>query len=338
MNEERIYQLLGYLVNNNINADDYDELMRCLEEATENPALQSAIDRMWAELSPAQQLRPDESDALYQQITENARFVQQPIHKKRRWLSYAAAIVLLLATGAGAYLWFTPSGTAPLAYKELSVPAGRRLQVRLADGSIVWLKGGSKLRYPASFTGSTRELFLSGEGYFDVTHRDNQPFLVHTGNVTTKVLGTAFNIQAYAQQLTVAVVNGKVSVAEGNTALGVVVANQLLEYDHQNKRVALRDTIAGNMVAWTKGELILDNVTMEEAAVTIGKWYNVAIVFADPELKRSRFSFSFLHGENIEEVMDMISRLNGFSYHIEGDTINIGHKNSRSGNHNDNKR
>ncbi|SHN43956.1 FecR family protein [Chitinophaga sp. CF418] len=326
MNEERIYQLLGYLTNNNINAEDYDELMGYLAAATEDAALQSAIDRMWAELSPAQQLRPEESDALYQQITGNARFVQQPIHKKRRWLSYAAAILLLLATGASAYLLFTPTRTAPVAYRELSVPAGQRQQLKLADGSTVWLKGGSTLRYPASFTGNTRELFLHGEGYFDVTHRDNQPFLVHTGSVTTKVLGTAFNIQAYDQQLTVAVVNGKVSVAEGNTALGVVVANQLLEYHPQNKQVALRDTIAGNMVAWTKGELILDNVTMEEAAVTIGKWYNVAIVFADPELKKSRFSFSFLHGENIGEVMNMISQLNGFSYHIEGNIITISQK------------
>lgn len=327
MNEERIYQLLGYLANNTINAEDYNELMQYLEDATENAALQSAIDRMWAELTPTQQLRPDESDALYQQITGNDRFVVQlPIYKKRRWLSYAAVILLLLATGASAYLLLTPDRAVPVAYKELSVPAGQRIQLKLADGSMIWLKGGSTLRYPASFTGNTRELFLHGEGYFDVTHRDKQPFLVHTGNVTTKVLGTAFNIQAYSQQLTVAVVNGKVSVAEGNTALGVIVANQFLEYHLQNKQVALRDTIAGNMVAWTKGELILDNVTMEEAAVTIGKWYNVEIVFANPELKKSRFSFSFLHGENIEEVMNMISHLNGFSYKIEGNIITVSKK------------
>jgi len=327
VNEERIHQLLGYLVNNTINAEDYEELMRYLEEATEDPALQSAIDRIWAELTPStEQLRPDESEALYQQITGNARFVQQPIHIKRRWLSYAAVILLLLATGAGAYLWFTPSRTAPLAYRELTAPPGQRMQLKLADGSTVWLKAGSTLRYPASFTGNTRELYLHGEGYFDVIHHDNQPFLVHTGNVTTKVLGTAFNIQASDQQLTVAVLNGKVSVAEGNTALGVIVANQLLEYHPQSKQVALRDTITGNMVAWTKGELILDNVTMEEAAVTIGKWYNVAIVFADPELKTSRFSFSFLQGANLEEVMTMICQLNGFSYHIEGNTITISKK------------
>ncbi|WP_343674631.1 FecR domain-containing protein [Chitinophaga sp.] len=326
MNEERIHQLLGYLVSNNISAEDYEELMRYLGEATENPALQAAIDRIWAELTPTQQLKPDESDALYQQITDNTRFVRQPTPIRRRWLSYAAAILLLLITGAGAYLWFTPSRIVSLAYREVSVPPGQPLQLKLADSSIVWLKGGSTLRYPVSFTGNTRELFLTGEGYFDVTHRDNQPFLVHTGSVTTRVLGTAFNIQANEQQLIVAVVNGKVSVAEGKTALGVIVANQLLEYHPQNKQVALRDTIAGNLVAWTKGELILDNVTMEEAAATIGKWYNVAIEFSDPALKKSRFSFSFLHGENIEEVMNMISQLNGFSYHIKRDTITVSTK------------
>lgn len=318
MNEERLYQLLGNLANDSINAEDYDELMQYLQDAGENPALQSAIDRIWAELAPVQQLKPEESEALYLRITEKL-----PRNNKRRWLGYAAGLLVLLATGA---LLFKPSGTIPLAYKELTVPAGQRMQLKLADGSMVWLKAGSKLRYPASFTGNTRELFLEGEAYFDVTHRDQQPFLVHTGNVTTKVLGTAFNIQAYNQQLTVAVVNGKVSVAEGKAALGVLVANQFLEYHPENKQVILRDTIAGNMVAWTKGELILDNVTMADAAITIGRWYNVDIVFASPELKKSRFSISFLHGENIQEVMNMICHLNGCSYHIKENVITVSRK------------
>jgi ferric-dicitrate binding protein FerR (iron transport regulator) len=326
VNEERLYQLLGNLANDNINAEDYDELMQYMQDAGEDPALQSAIDRIWAELTPTRQLNPDESEALYLQITGNNRFVLQ--HNRRRWLGYAAGILLLLATGAMTYLLFKPSGTIPIAYKELTAPAGQRMQLKLADGSMIWLQGGSKLRYPVSFTGNTRELFLEGEAYFDVTHRDKQPFLVHTGRVITKVLGTAFNIQAYNQQLTVAVVSGKVSVAEGNAALGIVVANQFLEYHPENKQVTLRDTIAGNMVAWTKGELILDNVTMEDAAITIGRWYNVEIVFASPELKKSRFTFSFLHEENIQEVMNMICHLNGFSYHIKGNIITVSRKNN----------
>jgi ferric-dicitrate binding protein FerR (iron transport regulator) len=321
VNEERLYQLLGNLANDSINAEDYDELMQYLQDAGEDPALQSAIDRIWAKLAPAQQLKPEESEALYLQITEMLP------HNKRRWLSYAAGLLLLLATGTMTWLLFKPSSeTIPIAYKVLTAPAGRRMQLKLADGSMIWLQGGSKLRYPTSFTGNTRELFLEGEAYFDVTHRDKQPFLVHTGSVITKVLGTAFNIQTYNQQLTVAVVNGKVSVAEGKTALGVVVANQFLEYHPENKQVILRDTIAGNMVAWTKGELILDNVTMADAAITISRWYNVEIVFASPELKKSRFSISFLHGENIQEVMNMICHLNGFSYHIKGNIITVSRK------------
>jgi ferric-dicitrate binding protein FerR (iron transport regulator) len=324
VNEERLYQLLGNLANDNINAEDYDELMQYLRDAEEDPLLQPVIDRIWAKLAPAQQLKPEESEALYLQITGNKRFVLQ--HNRRRWLGYAAGLLLLLATGATTWLLFKPSGTIPIAYKELTVPAGQRMQLKLADGSMVWLKAGSKLRYPAGFTGNTRELFLEGEAYFDVTHRDQQPFLVHTGNVTTKVLGTAFNIQAYNQQLTVAVVNGKVSVADGKATLGEIVANQFLEYHPENKQVILRDTIAGNMVAWTKGELILDNVTMADAAITISRWYNVEIVFASPELKKSRFSISFLHGENIQEVMNMICHLNGTSYHIKENIITVSRK------------
>lgn len=321
MNEERLYQLLGNLANDSINAEDYDELMQYLQDAEEDPILQSAIDRIWAELAPAQQLKAEESEALYLQITGNKRFVLQ--HNRRRWLGYAAGLLVLLMAG---YLFYKPSESTPITYKELTAPAGHRMQLKLADGSMIWLQGGSKLRYPDSFTGNTRELFLEGEAYFDVTHRDKQPFLVHTGSVITKVLGTAFNIQTYNRQLTVAVVNGKVSVAEGNTALGVVVANQFLEYHPENKQVILRDTIAGNMVAWTKGELILDNVTMEDAAITISRWYNVEIVFASPELKKSRFSISFLHGENIQEVLNMICHLNGTSYHIKENVITISRK------------
>lgn len=327
MNEDRIYQLLGDLANNSISATGYAELMQYLRDAEDDPALQSAIDRIWAELAPEQELHPDESEALYQQIIANDRFVL-PQYRRRRWgwLGYAAAVSLLLVTGAIAYWLAAPPADIPIVYKELIAPAGQRIQLKLADGSQVWIKGGSKLRYPENFADSARVLFLEGEAYFDVTPRDKQPFLVHTGNVTTRVLGTAFNIQTRNQQLTVAVVNGKVSVAEGETALGVIVADQFLEYHTDNKQVILKDTTAGNIVAWTKGELIFDNATMEDAAATISNWYNVNIVFDSPELKKYRFSLSFLHGEDIREVMNAISYLNDFSYRMEGNVITVSAK------------
>src|SRR5688572_8298430 len=100
--------------------------------------------------------------------------------------------------------------------------------LRLPDGSTVLLNEGSKLEYPITFSGDTREVFLQGEGYFDIQHNPSKPFVVKTANVTTTVLGTAFNVKAFPSEkhITVTVTRGKVKVSKDEKVLGVITHDQ----------------------------------------------------------------------------------------------------------------
>lgn len=330
MDENRIHLLLTKLAGNTIGEQEFEELMLLLQQAESEDAVQPSFDKTWSELTPAAQLSPGEAQLLYEQIRENPRFSQTaniPVLKARRWLAYAAGVLVLIGAGLAAWVLLKPAGKPVLAYQEVQAPAGGRMRLVLEDSTEVWLNNGSKLRYPLAFTGDTRELFVEGEACFDVTRRDQQPFIVHSGDVAVKVLGTVFNIQAYQRApLAVTVVSGKVSVAAGNTPLGVLHPNEKLEYEPVSHRSEIVTVDAEDLLAWKKGELIMDNVTMEQAASIIGRWYNVQVKLGNDAIRNCRFSLSFLHGENIREVLKMICELNGCSWKMSGNTIVINGK------------
>jgi len=330
VDENRIQLLLTKLAGNTINEQEFEELMQVLRQAGSDDAIQPPFDKTWSDLAPAMQLPPADMQSLYEQIRENPRFSRAeatPVLRPRRWLAYAAAVMVLIGAGLTAWLFMKPRTKPALVYEEVKAPAGGRIRLLLEDSTEVWLNNGSKLRYPVAFTGNTRELYVEGEACFDVTRRDQQPFIVHSGNVAVKVLGTVFNIQAYQHApLAVTVVSGKVSVAAGATALGTVHPNEKLEYEPVSRQAKIITVAAADLLAWKKGELIMDNVTMEQAAAIIGRWYNVQVELGNNAIRNCRFSLSFLHGENIREVLKMICELNGYSWKMNGNTIVINGK------------
>ena len=139
------------------------------------------------------------------------------------WLTRAAAILLMPIL---AFLFYTISENKSESIKytnslvvdslEITAPIGSRTMVQLSDGSKVYLNYGSKLKYPQNFSGNTREVILLGEGYFDVTHNLEKPFIVHTEKLKIKALGTIFNVQAYPEDgsISTTLVDGKVAIEQ----------------------------------------------------------------------------------------------------------------------------
>lgn len=117
---------------------------------------------------------------------------------------------------------------------EISHPQKENKVIFLPDGSTVFLSPGSRLNYPSTFDGKKkREVFLQGQGFFDIKHNASRPFIVHSGQVATTVLGTAFNIKAqpHEKYITVTVKRGKVSVSDRYKTLGVITPQeQISEY------------------------------------------------------------------------------------------------------------
>jgi len=138
---------------------------------------------------------------------------------------------------------------------------GKLLKTKLPDGTTVWLNSESKLQYPEEFRDSIRKVSLSGEAYFEVAHDAKKPFVIHSNNLATRVLGTRFVIKSYAgdQQSSVSVLSGKVSVSESSkTKLNQVLllASQQVTADRVSGRMEVKNDVDTlSMMAWTNGKL-----------------------------------------------------------------------------------
>ena len=139
-------------------------------------------------------------------------------------------------------------------YHTIRVPRGGEYNLQLADGTKVYLNAGSSLRYPVRFTGKRREVTLSGEGYFEVAKDSTQPFVVRAGDVDVRVLGTAFNVNAYPEKETVAttLVEGRVQV-NYKTGQQVIQPGMQLVYDKQNGKVDVSVVDTEVYTSWKDG-------------------------------------------------------------------------------------
>jgi transmembrane sensor len=241
-----------------------------------------------------------------------------PLHPRKKWRNViagsaaAAAVLLILFLG-----WPLLRGkTSSSKLMTVIVPASQKRKLILTDGSSIWINAGSSVQYPETFTGSTREVYLTGEAYFDIVHDSAKPFIVHTGSVLTRVLGTAFDINAdqAANTVVVTVTRGRVSVADGPRLLGFITPNQQIAYNTVSKQPVEKTVDADRIIGWQDSSIHFEDVTFEEAAKELGRRFKVVIVFANDQVKRCRFSGTSLEGKNIDEILKVLCNFNHASF------------------------
>ncbi len=211
-------------------------------------------------------------DKIHHKININRRRIKYPIASITTWLIRAAAILLIPVL---TFLIYTISYkksesnkyTSNLTVDSLEIisPAGSRTVVQLSDGSEVHLNYGSKLKYPQNFTGDTREVVLLGEGYFNIVHNPEKPFIVKTGKLNIKALGTKFNVLAYPGEEIIAttLVEGKVLVEKKETnanikTIGAMEPGQHVSYNINNEVVSCTKGSVEKYIAWKDGKLVFE--------------------------------------------------------------------------------
>lgn len=227
------------------------------------------------------------------------------------WRVAAAAAILLVGLSL---IWQLMPGPAQLTI--LQTATNEKKQIELSDGSKIWLNARTELKYPQKFAGKTREVFLTGEAYFDIKHDSHKAFIVHTGNLVTTVLGTAFNIKAGQKDnlITVTVTRGKVSVSEGKRLLGFITPNQQISYNKLNKMPAKVQVNAAAVIAWQESDIRFEDITFEDAAKTLTDRFHVKIIFANDQIKSCRFSGAALSGKNIDQILKVLCAFNNATY------------------------
>lgn len=234
------------------------------------------------------------------------------------WLTRAAAILLLPVLGI---LFYTISSRSfqSADYTNLTVdsleivaPIGSRTVMQLSDGSEVHLNYGSKLKYPLNFSGETREVILIGEGYFDVAHNPEKPFIVKTGKLNIKALGTAFNVSAYPDNdnIETTLVNGKVTLEQieinGKAkSMGAMVPGQHVKYNSKTGAIVCTKGEISNYVAWKDGKLVFYDESISKVAYRLSHMFNVDIEIADNVLEHT-YSVTFVD-EPLFQILDLMT-------------------------------
>ena len=205
----------------------------------------------------------------------------------------------------------------------LTTPSNATAEVVLADGSVVTVNAGSRLIYPQKFAGETREVELQGEAYFKVKHDERYPFIVKANGISTKVLGTEFNVRSYSKNDThVTLLQGSVlvSLLPSHTSSAKTSLSKRLKPGEdaafQGGSLSVNSVDTEIYTAWKNGEFYFDNESLLDIAKEIGKWYNVSVIFRSPEKMHARLFFAAPRDGGIEELLELLNGLDKakFSY------------------------
>lgn len=208
---------------------------------------------------------------------------------------------------------------------SIDIPRGETFKLVLGDGTEVWLNAHSKLTYPTAFTGSERTVFLEGEAYFKVT-KSRKPFVVQTASLTTKVLGTEFNVNSYGSEGShVTLISGKVQVCSIHSP-----NNQCVELEPGKDARLLDDgsfeVKEANCEAytyWRDGYFYFDGQPLVDIMKAIGDWYNVNVVFRNKEAMDYRMYFMSNRQRGIEETMLLMNRLKKVTLTLADNTVYV---------------
>ncbi|MGN0230251.1 MAG: FecR family protein [Muribaculaceae bacterium] len=202
---------------------------------------------------------------------------------------------------------------------------GQHAAVTLPDGTEITLNASSNLAYsPADFNSRSRHIDFNGEAYFDVSKNKDVPFVIHSHEITVKVLGTKFNFEAYPDHDSgkLALDEGKVEISLGE-ATRTLVAGQIAMLDYHSKSITVTDSkTTADASAWKNFELVFRSTPVIDVVKKIELAYGVKIHFNDAELADDKFSGS-LPTNDLVNALEIIGISCGLDYRIEGKEIHF---------------
>jgi ferric-dicitrate binding protein FerR (iron transport regulator) len=211
------------------------------------------------------------------------------------------------------------------AFNIIETPKGGQYQVILPDGSKVWLNAYTSLKFPVSFNNQKeRRVELSGEAYFEVAHNKDLPFRVVTARQTVEVLGTHFDVNAYADDAVT-----KTTLLQGLVRITAASRSAILNPGQQARLTGTLDVSEVNTaeaIAWKNGYFNFDDEKLENIMRSVSRWYNVDVVFEDQSLKKETFGAVTTRFANITTLLKMMEQTGDARFSIQGTTITVSRK------------
>lgn len=197
----------------------------------------------------------------------------------------------------------------------LEIPAGHRMDITLEDGTVARLNSGAKLKYPQSFSSSSREVILEGEACFEVTRDERRPFVVSTGAADVEVLGTVFDVYADEEEFSTTLIEGSVKV----TSLNDPGKSVTITPDHKvfmhNGALSVEKVDASESILWVDGILDISGTDFGKIVRKIENAYGVKIIVQRTDMPEIRYIGGKVRtSDGIDHAMGLLSSMSGFSY------------------------
>jgi len=264
---------------------------------------------IWTELGE----EPAQVQARIQAALDQRLAAEKPTNRWQPLLKLAAAVALLI----GATVWFSqrrPVASAELAQQVISAAKGQRKRIVLPDGTRILLNSDSRLRWqPTAYKGQQRVVYLEGEAFFKVYHDERRPFSVITPHLTTRVLGTSFNVNTHDRRYTVAVASGAVRVTARRSHEQLLLrAREQARLNVITNQLQPAKQPATDAYAWVNHVLVFDNSPVSQVAAQLERWYNVPIHY-DAALGNQRIRARY-EREALPHVLQSLAFSLGCSY------------------------
>ena len=219
-----------------------------------------------------------------------------------------------------------PTESVEVEYNTIEVPRGGIYSLVLSDGTKVFLNSDSRLKYPVTFNGEDRRVELSGEAFFEVVSDSLHPFIVHTRDMETHVLGTTFDIQAYPDELTTktTLLTGRVLVSVNHLSLTETLKPGLqASWTKGTDKITVKKVNVATQALWRDGIIMLDDDELDDVMRMLARWYNVTYKFKGDRSVKHTFTGKIDRNEDLESVLKTLTLLGGPKFEIRGTVVYI---------------
>ncbi|MFA4868021.1 MAG: FecR domain-containing protein [Pedobacter sp.] len=219
------------------------------------------------------------------------------------------------------------NNTGDIVYNVIETPKGGQYQLRLPDGTKVWLNAASSLKFPATFNGlSQRNVELKGEAYFEVYKSKDKPFMVSTAKQKIEVLGTHFNINSYLDEgeTTTTLLEGSINVLPKGTTKGAVLfpGQQLVLNDNGTVLHTKRGNIEEAM-AWKNGKFIFNDQNLQTIMRQISRWYDVDVEYKGNRTANKVFGGTISRFDSLEQALEILELTGSVNFVVEGRRVTV---------------
>jgi len=331
MDQEKIWSHISRRITGEETDEDVEQVDRWLSEKPSNRKVYNHLVKIWK----SNRVERGDNSTLYESLRRRiVVYESRPvpfIGRINTWVKVAAVLAIIMVSNFMVYQYLNRTEPAVVAWQEIVVPRGNRMKVILPDNSSVWLNNESHLRYATDFSNGNRQVELSGEAYFDITHDAKHPFVVKVGEQRIKVLGTKFSVNAYPEDklIETSLISGSVEFDCNKAVNGknkyLIEPGISLFYDKDNNTVTTQKIQSSYYQYWENGVYAFKEETFEDLAVKIKRIFNVEIIFKDEYLKKKTYTGTISINDNIFLFMEAIRRtsVEPIEYEYNKNIINV---------------